>query len=213
MAFNDSVTEIQELNIHHLSFEAYEDLMNKGQIDPNALYMVTGDDIKFDEVLNNTSENAPQTRIVYAALGNKVDKVSGKGLSTNDYTTTEKNKLSGIAANANNYTHPSHTAQSNGFYKVTVNNLGHVTGVSAVVKDDITKLGIPASAPTKVSELTNDSNYITTSHSNNGDIHITASERSTWNGKASTATATSTSSTTAQMSPYIQGPLLPTSLP
>lgn len=32
--------------------------------------------------------------------GNKVDKVSGKGLSTNDYTTTEKNKLSGIASRA-----------------------------------------------------------------------------------------------------------------
>ena len=32
---------------------------------------------------------------------NKVDKVSGKGLSTNDYTTTEKNKLAGIAEGAN----------------------------------------------------------------------------------------------------------------
>lgn len=31
----------------------------------------------------------------------KVDKVSGKGLSTNDYTTTEKNKLAGIATGAN----------------------------------------------------------------------------------------------------------------
>ena len=30
----------------------------------------------------------------------KVDKVSGKGLSTNDYTTDEKNKLAGIAAGA-----------------------------------------------------------------------------------------------------------------
>lgn len=30
----------------------------------------------------------------------KVDKVNGKGLSTNDYTTTEKNKLAGIAAGA-----------------------------------------------------------------------------------------------------------------
>ena len=29
-------------------------------------------------------------------LSNKVDKVSGKGLSTNDYTTAEKNKLAGI---------------------------------------------------------------------------------------------------------------------
>lgn len=33
-------------------------------------------------------------------LSGKVDKVSGKGLSTNDYTTTEKDKLAGIAAGA-----------------------------------------------------------------------------------------------------------------
>ena len=41
-----------------------------------------------------------------SALALKVDKVKGKQLSTNDYTTSEKNKLQGIAANANNYTHP-----------------------------------------------------------------------------------------------------------
>ena len=41
----------------------------------------------------------------------KVGKVSGKGLSTNDYTTAEKNKLAGITEGANKYTHPStHTA-------------------------------------------------------------------------------------------------------
>lgn len=34
-------------------------------------------------------------------LANKVDKVSGKQLSTNDYTTAEKTKLSGIAEGAN----------------------------------------------------------------------------------------------------------------
>ena len=33
-------------------------------------------------------------------LSGKVDKVTGKGLSSNDFTTTEKNKLSNIAANA-----------------------------------------------------------------------------------------------------------------
>lgn len=37
---------------------------------------------------------------VKALLGGKVDKETGKGLSTNDYTTTEKNKLAGIAAGA-----------------------------------------------------------------------------------------------------------------
>ena len=41
-----------------------------------------------------------------SALALKVDKVDGKQLSTNDYTTSEKNKLQGIATNANNYTHP-----------------------------------------------------------------------------------------------------------
>lgn len=40
------------------------------------------------------------------SLGNKVDKITGKGLSTNDYTTAEKDKLAGIATNANNYVHP-----------------------------------------------------------------------------------------------------------
>nr|DAZ28446.1 MAG TPA: Head fiber protein [Caudoviricetes sp.] len=38
--------------------------------------------------------------LVTNAVANKVDKVSGKGLSTNDYTTTEKNKLAGVASGA-----------------------------------------------------------------------------------------------------------------
>ena len=39
-----------------------------------------------------------------AALAGKVDTVSGKGLSTNDYTTEEKTKLAGIATGATNVT-------------------------------------------------------------------------------------------------------------
>lgn len=41
-----------------------------------------------------------------AAIALKVDKVEGKQLSTEDYTTAEKTKLQGVAANANNYVHP-----------------------------------------------------------------------------------------------------------
>lgn len=37
---------------------------------------------------------------------NKVDKVEGKQLSTEDYTTEEKQKLAGIEEGANKYTHP-----------------------------------------------------------------------------------------------------------
>ena len=47
-----------------------------------------------------------KTEYVNNQLATKVDKVSGKGLSTNDYTTAEKNKLAGIAEHANNYTLP-----------------------------------------------------------------------------------------------------------
>lgn len=40
------------------------------------------------------------------ALNNKVDKVPGKGLSTEDFTSAEKNKLAGIEEGANHYVHP-----------------------------------------------------------------------------------------------------------
>lgn len=39
-------------------------------------------------------------------LAKKVDKVTGKGLSTEDYTSAEKTKLQNIQENANNYIHP-----------------------------------------------------------------------------------------------------------
>ena len=76
--------------------------------------------------------------------GKFVAQETGKGLSTNDYTTAEKTKLSGIAEGANKYVHPSYTAQKSGLYKVTVDAAGHVSGATAVAKADITGLGIQA---------------------------------------------------------------------
>ena len=55
------------------------------------------------------------------ALDGKVATVEGKGLSTEDYTTTEKNKLSGIAENANNYTLPTASSSVLGGVKVGTN--------------------------------------------------------------------------------------------
>lgn len=57
----------------------------------------------------------------------KVDKVSGKGLSTNDFTTAEKEKLAGIATGANKYTHPNSGVTAGEYTKVKVNAQGHVT--------------------------------------------------------------------------------------
>lgn len=43
-----------------------------------------------DSALSTTSENPVQNKVITTALGGKVDKVTGKGLSTNDYTNEEK---------------------------------------------------------------------------------------------------------------------------
>lgn len=47
------------------------------------------------------SKNAEDIKVLSNNLANKVDKVTGKGLSSNDYTTAEKTKLAGIAEGAN----------------------------------------------------------------------------------------------------------------
>ena len=49
-----------------------------------------------DIALDANSTNPVQNKVVHAALEGKVQKVSGKGLSTNDYTTAEKEKLAGL---------------------------------------------------------------------------------------------------------------------
>lgn len=51
---------------------------------------------KTSELTNDS--NFVNTDAMNAALNGKVDKVEGKGLSTNDYTTAEKEKLAGLSA-------------------------------------------------------------------------------------------------------------------
>lgn len=103
----------------------------------------------------------------------KVDKLVGKGLSTNDYTTAEKNKLATIAEGANKYVHPVYNKQQSGLYKIAVDLTGHVSGVWPVSKDDIVALGIPAqdtvyelpqASATEIGGVRIDSDYTTGSN-------------------------------------------------
>ena len=103
----------------------------------------------------------------------KVDKLVGKGLSTNDYTTAEKNKLATIAEGANKYVHPVYNKQPSGLYKIAVDLTGHVSGVWPVSKDDIVDLGIPAqdtvyelpqASDTEIGGVKIDSDYTTGSN-------------------------------------------------
>ena len=52
------------------------------------------------ELANLIGDNAEVIETLNSAIGNKVDKVSGKGLSSNDFTTALLNKLNGITENA-----------------------------------------------------------------------------------------------------------------
>ena len=161
-----------------------------------------------DSTLDSSSTNPVQNKAVQTALDKKVDKVSGKGLSTNDYTTDEKNKLAGISPNATRVVVDSSLSSSstnaienkavynalskkvdavsgkglstNDFtdelkeaYDETVQTVADLTatggepnrvndvkvnGVS-VVTDKVANVTVP----TKTSDLTNDSNFITNS--------------------------------------------------
>ena len=102
-------------------------------------------------------DTAVSTQITNA-IANKVDKVSGKGLSTNDYTTAEKNKLSGIASGAE--------VNQNAFSKVTVgtttveadsktDTLTLVAGKNVTITPDATNDKITISAA-DVAVITND---------------------------------------------------------
>lgn len=73
----------------------------------------------------------------------KVDKVEGKGLSTNDYTTPEKNKLAAIEAEANKYVLPAATTSALGGVKIGSNITLADGGTISITKANVTSaLGV-----------------------------------------------------------------------
>ena len=76
-------------------------------------------------------------------LSGKVDKVDGKGLSTNDYTSDEKTKLANVASGA----------------QVNVLEGIQKNGTTVTIANKIANISVP----TATSDLTNDSGFITSS--------------------------------------------------
>lgn len=132
----------------HASFQKVDAVPKADVAQENILYLVMNTTTKHYDIyakIKGSSDSYTMELLddTTVDLSGKVDKVAGKGLSTNDYTTAEKAKLAGIAEGANKYVHPSYTAKTSGLYKVTVDATGHVSAVAAVTKGDITALGIP----------------------------------------------------------------------
>ena len=139
-------------------------------------------------------------------LATKVDVVNGKGLSTNDYTTAEKTKLSGIATSANNYVHPTtHPASvivqdaSNRFVtdteKATWNGKADTTAVTTttnglMISTDKTKLdGVATGANNYVHPASHPASIITQTATARFTTDV---EKATWNGKADNTLASTT---------------------
>lgn len=67
---------------------------------------VTKAQVGLGDVDNTSDKLKPISDATQSALDKKVDSVDGKNLSSNDFTDDLKNKLDGIAENANNYSLP-----------------------------------------------------------------------------------------------------------
>lgn len=118
---------------------SYNDLSNKPTI-PSA----TSTSPKMDGTAAVGTETAwAKGDHVHPSDTTKVDKETGKGLSTNDYTTAEKNKLSGIASGAE--------VNQNAFSNVKVGS----TTVAADAKTDTLEL-VAGSNVTLTPDATND---------------------------------------------------------
>lgn len=84
--------------------------------------------------------------LTQTALESKVSKVPGKQLSTEDYTSAEKSKLSGIETNANNYSLPIADANTLGGVKIG-------TGITVAADGTISTSGGGSISPATTSVL------------------------------------------------------------
>ena len=114
-------------------------------------------DVGLGNVDNTSDANKPVSTATQTALDGKVDKVTGKALSTNDFTTTLKNKLDGIASGAE--------VNQNAFSNVKVGS----TTVAADAKTDTLEL-VAGSNITLTPDATNDKVTIAASNTTYSDV-------------------------------------------
>lgn len=118
-------------------------------------------DVGLGNVDNTSDKNKPISDATQAALDTKVDKVTGKGLSTEDYTTAEKTKLSGIESGAQ---------------KNTVASVNSKTGAVTLGASDVSAVGLTGNDTITGTKTFNGdvalNNGVTVKSSGNGVLHI-----------------------------------------
>lgn len=117
-----------------------------------------------DNALDSTSSNPVQNSVIKSALDGKVSTENGKGLSTNDYTTTEKNKLAGIESQANKtIVDDSLSGSSENPVQNKVINTALSGKADSSHNHTVSNITDFPSIPSKTSDLTNDSNFVVSS--------------------------------------------------
>ena len=179
----------------------------KAYVDKAIAELVDGSPAALDTLkeLSAALGNDPNFATTVATqIGQKVDKVAGKGLSTEDYTSEEKAKLAGVAAGANNYQHPAtHPATmieqdvSHRFVTDTEKTTWNGKASTAVATQSANGLmsasdkkkldGVAAGANNYQHPATHPASVIVQDSTHR---FVTDTEKTTWNGKASTAVAT-----------------------
>lgn len=112
---------------------------------------------RVDIINDAVNQNIDDISTINGTLENKVDKVSGKGLSTNDFTNTYK-------SNVDNNTSARHTHSNktvlDGITSANITSWNNKSDFSGSYNDLTNKPTIPT-VPTKISAFTNDSGYLT----------------------------------------------------
>lgn len=151
---SDLTTKVNNfLDVDDTTTDQLSELIALINANKTSIETITSGKVNVSDIVNNLTTNS-SSKVLSAAQGvalkalidaldsNKVDKVSGKGLSTNDYTTAEKTKLSGIATGAE--------VNQNAFSNIVVGS----TTVAADSKTD--SLTLEGSNVTITADATND---------------------------------------------------------
>lgn len=180
-----------------INWELYSEIFNESDVDTyinNQIAIVLNSNAQLLQTLQDLgsqlNNDGSAVNAINASLANKVDKVSGYGLSSNDYTTLEKTKLAGLS----NYNDTAiYTALNNGLstkvdkvtgyglssndftstYKNILNNLGFLSTLNTLDYNSIYLINKPT-IPVNLYDLSSDSSHRV----------VTDVEIASWNAKS-----------------------------
>lgn len=152
--------------------------VNSVHPDQNGNVQIGKSDIGLGNVDNTSDANKPISTATQAALDLKVDKVTGKGLSTNDYTDADKTKLADLPTDAELTAELAGKVDKETGKGLSTNDFtdaekeklsGIAAGAEVNVQSDWNEADSTSDAfiqnkpsiPSKTSDLTNDSGFIT----------------------------------------------------